>query len=337
MSETNQRLVSPAKMLLALFVFLIVGILVSLMIGRYCIFLPDIVKALTGRAVAVQIRQIIFQVRLPRIFAAVLVGGGLSVSGASYQGMFKNPLVSPDLLGSSSGAAFGAVIGIALSWGLPAVKLSAFVFGLLAVLMTWLIGTRVGKGGNTNFLLILGGILISSLFQSLITLLKYTADTENKLPEITFWLMGSLNKASYADVLAMTAPFALCSLLMVYISGKINILALGDEEAKTLGVNTRALKIIIVLTSTVLTSYSISITGTISWVGLIVPHLARMLLGPNFKYMIPGSLLLGGIYLLIMDNICRSLMVVEIPLGIATSLVGIPFFIILMSKKEIAW
>ena len=324
-------------MLIVLTVFLIISILVSLMMGRYFISLPSVFKAFVGQEVPQQVTQIIFQVRLPRILASVLVGGALSVAGAAYQGMFKNPLVSPDLLGASAGASFGAVLGIMLGIGIFGTKALAFIIGLLAVLVTWFIGTRVGKGSNTNLLLILGGILIGGLFQSLIQLLKYAADTNNQLPEITFWLMGSMARATYVDVLGMLIPFGICFVIMLLIGNKINILSLGDEEAKSLGVNVRAMQAIIIITATVLTSYSISLTGTIGWVGLVVPHLVRMLLGPNFKYLIPGSILFGGSYLLLMDDLCRSLLVVEIPLGIATSLIGIPFIILLLRRKGTAW
>lgn len=333
----TRRHLSPAGILVILGVILVVSILLSLMAGRYVISLSDVVRTLMGEEISKQITQVVFLVRLPRIFASVLVGGALAVSGAAYQGMFKNPLVSPDLLGASAGASFGAVLGIVLSVGAVGVKSSAFCFGLLAVLITWIIGTRIGKGSNLTFLLVLGGILVSGLFQSLVTVMKYTADTDDTLPEITFWLMGSMNRATYSDVLGMLAPFGVCLVLMIAVSGKINILALGEDEAKSLGVNTRALQIVIVVSATVLTSYSISITGTISWVGLIVPHLVRMMMGPNFKYLIPGSMLLGGSYLLLMDDLCRSLLAVEFPLGIATSLVGIPFFIFLMAKRESSW
>ncbi len=335
--ERTKNKILPGYMLWMLFLFLLVSMVLSLLAGRYPISLSGVIQALLGCSDDEQIVHIIYQVRLPRIFAAIMVGGALSVSGAAYQGMFKNPLVSPDLLGASSGASFGAVLGIVLSVGIGGTKMMAFLFGLLAVMLTWFIAARVGKGNNTVFLLVLGGILVSGLFQSLITLMKYTADTDNKLPEITFWLMGSLNKATYQDVLGMAAPFTICIGILVLCSNKINILSLGEDEAKALGVNTRLLQAVITISATVLTSYSISITGTIGWIGLIVPHLTRMVMGPNFKYVIPGSMLLGAVYLLLMDDICRSLMTVEIPLGITTSLVGIPFLIFLMSKRESSW
>ncbi|WP_333645456.1 FecCD family ABC transporter permease [Lacrimispora sp.] len=336
MEQTKNKIL-PGQMMWMLVLFLMASVLLSLLAGRYPISLASVVNALLGRSEDEQIIHIIYQVRMPRIFAAILVGGALSVSGAAYQGMFKNPLVSPDLLGASSGASFGAVLGIVLSVGIGGTKMMAFLFGLLAVMLTWFIAARIGKGNNTVFLLVLGGILVSGLFQSLITLMKYTADTDNKLPEITFWLMGSLNKATYRDVLGMVVPFSMCIGVLVICSNKINILSLGEDEAKALGVNTRLLQAVITISATVLTSYSISITGTIGWIGLIVPHLTRMIMGPNFKHVIPGSLLLGAVYLLLMDDLCRSLITIEIPLGITTSLVGIPFLIFLMSRRESSW
>lgn len=334
--QTKNKL-SPASVLWMLTTLLLASVLFSILAGRFPISFADIIKAFYGHSGNEQITHIIYQVRLPRIFAAVQVGGALAVSGAAYQGMFKNPLVSPDLLGASSGASFGAVLGIVLSVGIAGTKLMAFAFGLLAVMLAWFIATKIGKGNNTVFLLVLGGILVSGLFQSLITLMKYTADTENKLPEITFWLMGSLNKATYQDALGMIIPFSICIVVLIICSNKINILSLGEDEAKALGVNTRLLQAIITITATILTAYSISITGTIGWIGLIVPHLVRMMVGPNFKYVIPGSLLLGAVYLLLMDDLCRSLLTIEIPLGITTSLVGIPFLVFLMSRRESSW
>jgi iron complex transport system permease protein len=309
----------------------------SLMAGRYYIPPSDVLGALLGRPVPAIVSQIIFQVRLPRIGTALMVGSSLSVSGAAFQGMFRNPLVSPDLLGASAGAGFGAALGILFSFPLTAVKATAFFIGLGAVFLTWLLGTKIGKGDSVSFLLILAGILVGSLFQALLSLVRYVADTEQKLPEITFWLMGSMTKAAYADALVMAVPFAVCVALLIMVSPQINILSLGEEEAKTLGVNTRLLRGIIMVAATVLTAFSVSISGMIGWVGLVIPHLTRMLLGPNFKYLIPGACLLGGSYLLLMDDLCRSLLVIEIPLGIVTSIAGIPFFMVLLMKREKAW
>jgi len=313
------------------------SVVASLMAGRYPITVMDVFHAIAGAPVEPNVTQILFEVRMPRICAAFLIGGGLSISGAAYQGMFKNPLVSPDLLGSSAGAGFGAALGILFSFPMPMIKLLAFVLGLAAVLITWFLGTKIGKGGETSFLLILAGILVGSLFSALLSLVRYVADTEQKLPEITFWLMGSLNKATYTDVAVMAGPFFICIAALIFVSGRINILSLGEEEARTLGVNTRVLQGIVMVAATVMTAFSVSISGMIGWVGLVIPHLTRMMVGPNFSYLIPSSFLLGAAYLLVMDDLCRSLLIIEIPLGIITSLAGVPFFIYLLMTREKAW
>ena len=214
--------------LLLLFLLLAVGFIMSLAVGRYYIPVSELFTAFTGGRVPDKTGQVLMVVRLPRVLAAVLVGGAMSVSGAAYQGMFKNPLVSPDILGSSAGAGFGATLAILLSFGVAGIKGAAFFFGLFAVFITWLISRRFGKGDDSLFLLILGGIIVSNLFQSLISLVKYAADPTDKLPAITFWLMGSLSKAVMKDVQVMFVPFVLCTAVLVFCAGRLNILALGE-------------------------------------------------------------------------------------------------------------
>lgn len=323
--------------LLLLFLLLAVGFIMSLAVGRYYIPVSEILTAFTGGQVPDKTGQVLMVVRLPRVLAAVLVGGAMSVSGAAYQGMFKNPLVSPDILGSSAGAGFGAALAILLSFGVAGTKGAAFFFGLFAVFITWLISHRFGKGDDSLFLLILGGIIVSNLFQSLISLVKYAADPTDKLPAITFWLMGSLSKAVMKDVQVMLVPFVLCTAVLVFCAGRLNILALGEEEARTLGINTGLLQVAVIVTATVLTAFCVSLCGMIGWVGLVIPHLARMMVGPNFKVLLPASLLLGSSYLLIMDDLCRSVFAVEIPLGIITSLAGLPFFLYLLTRQNKGW
>ena len=323
--------------LLLLFLLLAVGFIMSLAVGRYYIPVSEIFTAFTGGQVPDKTGQVLMVVRLPRVLAAVLVGGAMSVSGTAYQGMFKNPLVSPDILGSSAGAGFGAALAILLSFGVAGTKGAAFFFGLFAVFITWLISHRFGKGDDSLFLLILGGIIVSNLFQSLISLVKYAADPTDKLPAITFWLMGSLSKAVMKDVQVMLVPFVLCTAVLVFCAGRLNILALGEEEARTLGINTGLLQVAVIVTATVLTAFCVSLCGMIGWVGLVIPHLARMIVGPNFKVLLPASLLLGSSYLLIMDDLCRSVFAVEIPLGIITSLAGLPFFLYLLTRQNKGW
>ena len=323
--------------LLLLFLLLAVGFIMSLAVGRYYIPVSEIFTAFTGGQVPDKTGQVLMVVRLPRVLAAVLVGGAMSVSGTAYQGMFKNPLVSPDILGSSAGAGFGAALAILLSFGVAGTKGAAFFFGLFAVFITWLISHRFGKGDDSLFLLILGGIIVSNLFQSLISLVKYAADPTDKLPAITFWLMGSLAKAVMKDVQVMLVPFVLCTAVLVFCAGRLNILALGEEEARPLGINTGLLQVAVIVTATVLTAFCVSLCGMIGWVGLVIPHLARMMVGPNFKVLLPASLLLGSSYLLIMDDLCRSVFAVEIPLGIITSLAGLPFFLYLLTRQNKGW
>lgn len=318
-------------------VILVVVFLASLAIGRYFIPLPDMLDVLLGKSQNPMATQVLFEVRLPRVLAALIIGASLSISGAAYQGMFKNPLVSPDLLGASAGAGFGAALGILLSFSLIGIKFTSFGFGIIAVFLAWFISSRFGKGDDTFFLLILGGILVSTVFQSLISVTKYVADPDDKLPAITFWLMGSLSKVTYEDVLLLFIPFLICAVALMSVSFKLNIMSFGEEEAKTLGINVRLVKGVVVVCATVLTASSVSLCGMIGWVGLVIPHLTRMVVGPDFKYLIPTSALVGGIYLLLVDNFSRTITAVEIPLGILTSLIGAPFFVYLLMKRKKGW
>jgi iron complex transport system permease protein len=321
--------------ILGLIVVLI--LLISLCIGRYFISLENLFLAFRGKCADVKVNQVLFKVRLPRVLSAAVVGASLAISGTAYQGMFKNPLVAPDLLGASAGAGFGASVAILLSLGLVGVKMYAFGFGLLAVSVTWFISRTIGRGDDSYFLLILGGILVSSVFQALISAIKYLADPQDQLPAITFWLMGSLSKVSYRDVVILVIPFVIGSVILCMFSNQLNIMAIGEEEAKTMGINTRLVQAVVVIAATILTSFAVSLCGVIGWVGLIIPHLTRMFIGPNFKVLMPASALMGGIYLLLIDDISRTLWSVEIPLGILTALVGAPFFVYLLAAQKKGW
>lgn len=323
--------------IIALIILTIISFFFSLSVGRYTISIPDILKAFAGKPISPEVTQVLFSVRLPRILTGMMIGSALSLAGAAYQGMFKNPLVSPDILGASAGAGFGAAVGILFSFGIFGVKMSSFVVGLGAVLLTWFISTRFGKSDDNLFILILGGIIVSSLFQSLISLVKYSADPTDKLPEITFWLMGSLSKANLKDVSFMLIPFLICTFILIFSASKLNVLSMGEEEAKTLGLNTRRIQFIVIITATVLTAFSVSLCGMIGWVGLVIPHLCRMFVGPDFKVLMPATFFVGASYLLLIDDICRCAFQVEIPLGIVTSLAGLPFFLYLLGKKNKGW
>lgn len=280
-------------------------------------------------------QTVIFRIRLPRVVAAMLVGGGLSIAGASFQGLFRNPLVSPDILGVSAGAGFGAALGILLSGNPMVIQVSAFVFGIVAVSVAYCIGRTVGRG--STLVLVLGGIIVGSLFSAFISLTKYVADPYDTLPAIVFWLMGSLSAVSNADIIAIAPPILIGSLCLFLVRWRINLLAVGEEEARALGVDTKWMTMVLVIASTVITASAVCISGIIGWVGLVVPHIGRMLVGPDFRKLIPVSAVLGASFLLIVDDIARTLTAAEIPLGILTALVGAPFFAYLLTRKKVGW
>ncbi|MDP4182795.1 MAG: iron ABC transporter permease [Bacillota bacterium] len=330
--------------IMVILVFITVAaFLISFTLGRYSISITDILNIFISKLFGLKttwsdtVETVIFNVRIPRILAAMLIGAALSLSGACYQGLFKNPMVSPDILGASSGAGFGACIAILMSFGLVGIQVSSFLFGLGAVALTFFISSLIGKKNNAVLVLILTGMVVSTLFSSFISLTKYLADPNSKLPAITFWLMGGLNSTSTKDVLMLLAPITIGTIPLALLRWKINVLSFGDEEAKSLGINTSRLRLIVIICSTLLTAASVSVCGMIGWIGLIIPHLSRMLVGPNYKLLLPASFLVGSAYLVLVDDIARSLFPLEIPLGILTSLIGAPFFIYLLVKGKKGW
>lgn len=278
---------------------------------------------------------VVFRIRLPRVIAAMLVGGGLALAGTSFQGLLRNPLVSPDILGVAAGAGFGAALGILISGNPLVIQVFAFLFGILAVAIAYGIGRTVGKG--STLVLVLGGIIVGSLFSALISLAKYAADPYDTLPAIVFWLMGSLSTVSNADILAVAPPILLGALCLYLVRWRINLLAVGEEEARALGVDTKKMTLLLIVAATVITASAVCISGIIGWVGLVVPHIGRMLVGPDFRRLIPVSTALGASFLLIVDDIARTLTAAEIPLGILTALIGAPFFAYLLTRKKVGW
>jgi|AGTN01.2.fsa_nt_gi ABC-type Fe3+-siderophore transport system, permease component len=278
---------------------------------------------------------VVWNVRFPRALAVVLAGAGLAVSGATYQGVFRNPLVSESILGVSAGAGVGAALAILMSQGTLVIQLMAFAFGLLAVAMTFAI-SRVYRS-NPTLVLVLAGIIVGSLFTAVTSLFKYVADPYTKLPDIVFWLMGSFAKASMNEVIMMVPIVAIAMLVIVLLRWRLNVLSLGDEEAKSLGIDTRLLRTIVIVCATLLTAAAVCIGGVIGWVGLIIPHMARMVIGPDHKDMIIASILIGGAYLLVVDTICRTLTSAEIPISIVTSILGAPIFLYLLYKAKETW
>lgn len=277
----------------------------------------------------------LFSIRLPRIALVVLVGAALSMAGGAFQGMFKNPLVSPDLLGASAGASLGACLAMLADAPNIAIQAGAFVGGLVAVSITvWM---RRYIRSDAVLGLVLAGMLVSTLFQSGMSFVKLVADTNDKLPAITYWLMGSFHAATRDDfwlaILPMLAGFA----LLFSQRWQLNVLSFGDDEARAMGVNTRRVRLIVILGATLVTSTSVAVAGIIGWIGLVIPHFARAVVGPSYKSLLPACLVMGAAYLLVIDDIARMLLSVEIPIGILTSILGVPFFLVIFRRTSRGW
>lgn len=309
---------------------------VSLGVGRYWIPPWDVLRALFGVGYSEPVvLTVLYQIRLPRIIAAILVGAALSVAGASFQGMFKNPLVSSYTLGVSSGAGLGAALAILLSGSAIMIQTSAFVFSLIAVGVTYGL-SRIYKG-SSNLTLVLAGIIISSFFSAVVSLIQYVADPAEKLPAIVFWLMGSLSSVGQKDIFVI-APIILVSVAcLMAVRWRINLLSMGEEEAQSMGVDIRITVGVIVLCSTLATASAVSVSGVIGWIGLVIPHIGRMFVGPDNRKLLPVSALLGAVYLLVIDDMSRTLTTGEVPVGILTALIGTPFFAYLLWRNRGAW
>ena len=321
---------------------LIAGLLLALTVGRYPVSLGDLIGVLLAKAggprgeISPAVESVIWQVRGPRVMAAMLVGAALAVAGTAFQGLFRNPLVSPDILGASSGAALGAVLGIYLSLGVFAIQAIAFVGGLIAVGIVYVIGASV-RSRDPILVLVLTGVVVGSLFGAGVGLVKYLADPYNQLPAMTFWLLGSLSATGVHDLLPLVGPVAAGTAVLIALRWRMNVMSLPEEEARALGVATGPLRIAIVAAATLVTSASVATAGIIGWVGLVVPHLARSLVGPDFARLLPAAAILGGGYLLLIDTLARTLAQVEIPLGILTAVIGTPFFIWLLASVQKNW
>ena len=331
-----------AGLLLAALLLLAASLL-ALTVGRIPVGLADLfhltVASVTGGSAGVDplVETVLLQVRLPRVLAALLVGAALASAGAAYQGMFRNPLVSPDILGVSSGAGLGAVAGILLS--LPAAGIQAFAFigGLAAVATVYAIATAVRRAHDPVLVLVLAGVIVGSLLGAGISLGKVLADPYDKLPAITFWLLGSLASARLSDLATLAPPVLLGLVPLVLLRWRINVMALDDEEAQALGVRTGLLRGVLIVAATLMTAAAVSTAGIVGWIGLVVPHLARMLAGPNFARLLPAAAMLGAGYLIAVDTLARTLAAVEIPLGVLNAFVGAPFFIVLLLRTRRVW
>lgn len=320
---------------------LLAGTLFAFLQGRTPISVGDLwalfSAMLKGQPVPSEtVQTVVFQIRGPRVLAAMSVGAALAVAGAAFQGLFRNPLVSPDILGASAGAALGAVLGIFFSLGIVGIQAAAFVGGLIAVALVYSLGSAV-RQGDPVLVLLLTGVVIGSLLGAGIGLVKYLADPYNQLPAMTFWLLGSLAAAHADDLPALIGPVVLGSAVLLLLRWRMDVMSLPEEEARSLGARTTALRLMIVAAATLVTAASVAAAGIVGWVGLVVPHLARFLVGPSFVRLMPVAALLGGGFLLFIDTLARTLAPVEIPLGILTALVGSPFFIVLLRRASRGW
>ena len=335
----------PRLVLAVLGAVLLTVFLASFSFGRYAVPPLQVIRILLSRLLAPfapggvlrqtwtrEMETVVINIRLPRIVMACLVGCSLSAAGATYQGVFQNPMASPDILGASSGAAFGAALAILLGASTRGITVSAFISSLITVLLVFLIARRAPGLRVVN--LILAGIMVSSLFSAGTSYIKLVADPSNQLPQITYWLMGSLSGTRLNDIAHALPPMLLGLLPLFLLRWQINLLSLGDREARTLGVNTDLVRLVLILGSTLVTAASVSFSGMIGWVGLVIPHLCRRLVGSDYRYLMPGSFLAGAAFLLVVDNVSRNLLAVEIPIGILTAFIGAPFFLYLIIRKE---
>jgi iron complex transport system permease protein len=324
--------------IIGLGVILLLTIIISFQLGRYPIPAKEVLGIVLSKIFPIEpfwtdrVEMVLINIRLPRIVLACLVGCCLSAAGAAYQGVFQNPMAAPDILGASAGAAFGAAFAIYNYGSNLMITISAFFFSMLTVTLVYLISKRVK--GNRILGLILSGIMVSSLFSAATSFIKLVADPNDQLPAITYWLMGSLAGAKIGDIKFVIIPVLVGLVPLILLRWRMNVLTMGDDEAKTMGVNTNQTRLIVIICSTLVTAASVSVSGMIGWVGLVIPHLSRKLVGNNYNHLIPASILFGAIFLLLVDNVSRNLLTTEIPLGILTAFIGAPFFIYLITREE---
>jgi iron complex transport system permease protein len=334
-------LFNPAKLQIFLIFLLVAVSIFSLMSGPMDIRPATVIKVLISRIISLRatwpetLASVIIDVRLPRLLAGLLIGAGLSISGASFQGLFRNPLVSPHILGVSAGAGFGAALAILYFGNIFMVQLLSFVFGVTAVLMTYALSRTYRS--TPVLMLVLAGIIVGALFSASTSLLKYIADPVNQMPSIVFWLLGSLNNVSNRDI-GIVGPIILAGTLGLFlVRWRINLLTMGEEDARALGVHTGQIRAIIIICATFISASAVCISGIIGWVGLVIPHIGRILVGADNKYLLPVAALIGAIYLVGVDTIARTAMETEIPIGILTAMVGAPVFAYLLRKNRPNW
>ncbi|AHF89168.1 ABC transporter permease [Opitutaceae bacterium TAV5] len=342
-ARATPRPESPARAwhpLAILVPVLVCTVFLALGAGRYGIGWGELVALLAGRAPAADADRwanIFFQLRLPRIAAAALVGSSLAVAGASYQAMFANPLASPNLCGVLAGSCFGAALGMVISESWIVVQLTTFVFGFAAVGVALGIATAFRRASDPMLLLILGGIVAAALFSALLAIVKYTADPYDKLPSIVYWLMGSLAASEWTTLRRVAWPMLAAMLLLLSLGGRLNVLSLGDDAARALGIHAGRVRLLAILLATLLGSLTVVLGGEIGWIGLIVPHVARLLAGPDNRRLLPASALLGASFLIIVDTFARTAFRIEVPVGIVTALLGVVAFVLVLGRVRKGW
>jgi iron complex transport system permease protein len=333
--------ISPGTLIVVLAFLLVVISVTSLMLGQLSIPAGTILKIFASQLIQVDqtwsltLESVLFDVRLPRLLAGILVGAGLSISGAAFQGLFRNPLVSPHILGVSAGAGLGAALAILFFGNIIAIQCFSFVFSLIAVSMTYGL-SRVYRT-TPVLMLVLSGIIVGALFSASTSLLKYIADPINTMPSIVFWLLGSLNNASNQDMIIVGPIIIIGITVLLLIRWRINLLAMGEEDARALGVDTGRIRLTIIICATMISAAAVSIAGIIGWIGLVIPHIGRLLVGPDNRYLLPVTVLVGASYLVAVDTLARTVIETEIPIGILTAIVGAPIFAYLLRKTRSSW
>ncbi|WP_439290939.1 FecCD family ABC transporter permease [Lonepinella koalarum] len=315
-----------------LIALMLLGILIALSMGRMHIPLENVMNTLLGNNPNEVENNVILILRLPRILTALLVGAGLAIAGVTYQGVFKNPLVSPDILGVSGGACIGASVAILLGLGSFSIQILAFIGGVVAVSLTMLVPLLMRR--DSMIILVLSGIIVGGFMGASLGLIKYLADPETQLADIVYWSMGSLTKSNFKNLTAFSPVMIITALVLLLLRWRINLLSLGEQQAKLIGVNIKMERNLMILCSTLLTASAVCLSGTIGWIGLVIPHLARLLIGDDNIKTLPLAALIGAIFLLLIDTLARNLYTEEIPLGILTGFIGAPFFAWVLVKQR---
>ncbi len=335
--RTHDRSASRVVPLLLCTLLLSLVCLVALGLGRYDVSFPRVVQILLSQLTPGGLdgtteANVVVLVRLPRVLLALLVGGGLAIAGAALQATFRNPLVSPEIIGVSAGASLGGALALLLGLGSVLLVGCAFAFGMVALGV--LFAVTVSRHGTPMLMVVLGGVVTGSLFSALVSLVTYLADPYTELPAIVFWLLGSVATATFAKVGIALVPILGGTVLLVLLRWRINVLSLGDEDAASLGVRPGVLRWVVLTASALIVAGAVAVSGVVSWVGLVIPHLARMWVGPDHRILLPVSFMLGSAYLIIVDTLARSVTAGEVPLGVLTALIGAPVFLLLLRHNR---